>query len=330
MVDQHRAQPVPPKFHLLNASACALADDPCAVCGLRGTRAHAHSPSPTRVLRVPHARSARHAGNVHDAGHDGEPGDLIQSVSRALRIMEEVSRSDRPLPVKVIARRCRLHVSTAYHLVRTLCYEGYLVRLPSGDYVAGSGLAERFHELMNSLRRPPQARAVLRQLAETTGHSAYLACISGQRLVVVDLEEGERSPWLEDLQPGLETAAHATAVGKALLATLPRRDRRELLAEHGMRPFTSNTVTEPAADRDRTGRTGTRHTGRGVRPVPRQRVLCQHRGPRRRTRHLVGAGHHRTRPGHARRAARRTAVRGQRPHLRPESPALMPPMNAAH
>ncbi|HEY9242827.1 MAG TPA: helix-turn-helix domain-containing protein [Streptosporangiaceae bacterium] len=183
---------------------------------------------------------------MHAADHNGEPGDLIRSVSRALRIMEEVSRSDRPLPVKVIARRCQLHVSTAYHLVRTLCYEGYLVRLPSGDYAAGSGLAERFHDLMNSLRRPPQARAVLRQLAETTRHSAYLACISGQRLVVVDLEEGDQSPWLEDLQPGLETAAHATAVGKALLSTLPRRDRRMLLAEHGMRPFTRNTVTEPA------------------------------------------------------------------------------------
>jgi DNA-binding IclR family transcriptional regulator len=181
---------------------------------------------------------------VHDAGHDGVPGDLIRSVSRALRIMEEVSRSDRPLPVKVIARRCQLHISTAYHLVRTLCYEGYLVRLPTGDYVAGPGLAERFHDLMNSLRRPPQARAVLRQLADTTRHSAYLACISGQRLVIVDLEEGDQSPWLEDLQPGLETAAHATAVGKALLGTLPRRDRRTLLAEHGMRPFTPNTVTE--------------------------------------------------------------------------------------
>jgi DNA-binding IclR family transcriptional regulator len=181
---------------------------------------------------------------VHDAGHDAEPGDLIRSVSRALRIMEEVSRSDRPLPVKAIARRCRLHVSTAYHLVRTLCYEGYLVRLPSGDYVAGSGLAERFHDLMNSLRRPPQARAVLRQLAETTQHSAYLACISGQRLVVVDLEEGDQSPWLEDLQPGLDAAAHATAVGKALLSTLPPRDRRTLLAEQGMRPFTPYTVTE--------------------------------------------------------------------------------------
>jgi DNA-binding IclR family transcriptional regulator len=183
---------------------------------------------------------------VRSAGNDAEPGDLIRSVSRALRIMEEVSRSPRPLPVKVIARRCQLHVSTAYHLVRTLCYEGYLVRLPSGDYVAGSGVAERFHELMTSLRRPPRARAVLQHLADTTRHTAYLACISGQRLVIVDLAEGDRSPWLEDLQPGLETAAHATALGKALLATLPGRDRRRLLADIGMRPFTRRTVTEPA------------------------------------------------------------------------------------
>jgi DNA-binding IclR family transcriptional regulator len=183
---------------------------------------------------------------VRDAGHDAEPTDLIRSVSRALRIIEEVSRSPRPLPVKVIARRCQLHLSTAYHLVRTLCYEGYLVRLPDGGYVAGSEVAERFHELMNSLRRPPRSRAVLQHLAGTTGHTAYLAGISAGRLVIVDLAEGGQSPWLEDLQPGLETAAHATALGKALLTTLPVRARAGLLAEHGMRPFTANTVTKPA------------------------------------------------------------------------------------
>jgi DNA-binding IclR family transcriptional regulator len=183
---------------------------------------------------------------VRKPGEDAEPTDLIRSVSRALRIIEEVSGSPRPLPVKVIARRCELHLSTAYHLVRTLCYEGYLVRLPDGGYVAGSGVAECFHDLMGALRRPAKARAVLRHLADVTGHSAYLACISGGRLVIVDMAEGGRSPWLEDLQPGLETAAHATAVGKALLTTLPSRARASLLTEHGMRPFTPSTVTEPA------------------------------------------------------------------------------------
>lgn len=185
-------------------------------------------------------------GRVRKPGDDAEPVDLIRSVSRALRIMEEVSASPRPLAVKVIARRCQLHLSTAYHLVRTLCYEGYLVRLPDGGYVAGSEVAERFHDLMNSLRRPPRSRPVLQHLADTTGHTAYLAGISAGRLVIADMAEGGRSPWLEDLQPGLETAAHATALGKALLATLPGRARAGLLAEHGMRPFTANTVTEPA------------------------------------------------------------------------------------
>jgi DNA-binding IclR family transcriptional regulator len=174
-----------------------------------------------------------------------EPTDLIRSVSRALRIIEEVSGSPRPLPVKVIARRCQINLSTAYHLIRTLCYEGYLVRLPNGGYVAGSKVAERFHDLMGSLHRPAPARAVLRHLADATGHSAYLAGISGGRLVVVDVVEGAHSPWLEDLQPGLETAAHATAVGRALLNTMPGKARSRLLSEHGLRPFTPNTVTEP-------------------------------------------------------------------------------------
>jgi DNA-binding IclR family transcriptional regulator len=174
-----------------------------------------------------------------------EPTDLIRSVSRALRIIEEVSASPHPLPVKVIARRCQMNLSTAYHLVRTLCYEGYLMRLPDGGYVAGLEVAERFHELMSSMHRPAEARSVLRNLADVTGHSAYLAGITGDRLVVVDVVEGGRSPWLEDLQPGLDTAAHATAVGKALLTTLPARARGKLLTAHGMRPFTPNTVTEP-------------------------------------------------------------------------------------
>jgi DNA-binding IclR family transcriptional regulator len=173
-----------------------------------------------------------------------EPTDLIRSVSRALRIIELVAGSPHPLAVKVIARRSEINLSTAYHLIRTLCYEGYLVRLASGGYVAGPKVAKRFHDLMSTLQRPAEANAVLRHLVDVTGHSAYLGRISDRRLVVIDVVEGPRSPWLEDLQPGLETAAHATALGKALMTTLPGRVRKSLLAEHGMRPFTRNTVIE--------------------------------------------------------------------------------------
>ncbi|GAA4514057.1 IclR family transcriptional regulator C-terminal domain-containing protein [Nonomuraea ferruginea] len=174
-----------------------------------------------------------------------EPSDLIRSVSRALRVLEEVSQSDRPLTVKVIARRCGLNLSTSYHLVRTLCYEGYLHRRPTGDYLLGPQVAERFHDMLDAFRRPPEAWAVLTHLAATTGHTAYLARLADSRLVVAGVAEGPASPYLEDLQTGLEAAPHATALGKALMLTLPREARRALLAETGMRRFTPATPVRP-------------------------------------------------------------------------------------
>ena len=173
-----------------------------------------------------------------------QPTDLIQSVSRALRVLEQVAQADRPLPVKVIARRCGLNLSTAYHLVRTLCYEGYLIRRADGKYAIGSKVAERFHELVGSFQRPPTASAVLRHLAADSEHSAYLARIAADRVVIAAVAEGRRSPWLEDLQVGLDTAAHATALGKSLLTTIPRGAVRRLLALQGLRPFTRNTPTD--------------------------------------------------------------------------------------
>jgi len=173
-----------------------------------------------------------------------EPTDLIQSVSRALRVLEQVTQADRPLPVKAIARRCDINLATAYHLVRTLCYEGYLVRHPSGSYSAGAKVAERFHELVSSFQRPPAAVSVLRDLATASGHSAYLGRIADDRMVITEVVEGPCSPWLEDLQVGLETAAHATAVGKALLTTMSPADRRRMFAQHGMRPYTSRTASD--------------------------------------------------------------------------------------
>jgi DNA-binding IclR family transcriptional regulator len=172
-----------------------------------------------------------------------QPTDLIQSVSRALRVLEQVTRAGRPVPVKVIARRCGLNLSTTYHLVRTLSYEGYLIRYPDG-YTVGPEVAERFHELAGSFQRPPSASTVLRHLADACQHTAYLARVVADRMVVVEVVEGPGSPWLEDLQVGLDAAAHATALGKSLLTTLPLGAASRVLAAQGMRPFTRRTATD--------------------------------------------------------------------------------------
>jgi DNA-binding IclR family transcriptional regulator len=180
-----------------------------------------------------------------DVLRQSRPDDFVQSVGRALRVLEVVSAQP-GLPVKAIARRCELNLSTTYHLVRTLAYEGYLERMADGTYAAGAEVAQRFYDVLGALGRPHPSRQVLRHLVARTGFSAYLGRFSAGRVVVADYVEGPGSPYLEDFERGLAVSAHATALGKVLLAALPRRERRAHLLAHGMRPFTANTRTDMA------------------------------------------------------------------------------------
>ena len=77
-----------------------------------------------------------------------------------------------------------------------------------------------------------------------THRTAYLGRFVSGRIVITDLVEGPQSPYLEDLEVGLNVAAHATVIGKVLLSSLPRSRRAVYLAEQGMRRFTSRTVID--------------------------------------------------------------------------------------
>lgn len=176
-----------------------------------------------------------------------EPSDLIRSVSRALRVLESVGRAPRGLTVKQIARRCDLTVATTYHLVRTLAYEGYVIRREDGTYVVGLEVADRYRELVAAFRGPPAVGDALRRAAAESGYTHFLGRFVGGRVAITAVADGPRSPYVEDLVPGFDEAGHATAIGKALLATLTPDQRARYLRDWGMRPYTSATLTTPEA-----------------------------------------------------------------------------------
>lgn len=203
---------------------------------------------PTRVIKISHRdnrrfRQRHHGGGDMRSNGDDRPSDLVRSVSRAFRILEEVGAAGGPVTVKAVARRTELNLSTTYHLVRTLAYEGYLQRLADGRYVLGGAVAHRFRDLLGSFGQPPEVHGVLAHLSATTKCTAYLGRFVAGTIRVTDMVEGPASPYLEDIEVGLDVAAHATAIGKALLATLSVHDRAVYLADQGMRPFTRRTTT---------------------------------------------------------------------------------------
>jgi DNA-binding IclR family transcriptional regulator len=176
-----------------------------------------------------------------------EPADLIRSVSRALRVLESVGGTPRGLTVKQIARRCELTVATTYHLVRTLAYEGYVTRRDDGTYGIGLEISDRYRELVDAFRAPLSMTERLRRASLESGYSHYIGRFVSGRIALTAVSEGPRSPYLEDLVPGFDDAAHATALGKALLATMRPEDRMRYVKENGMRGYTRATLDSPEA-----------------------------------------------------------------------------------
>jgi DNA-binding IclR family transcriptional regulator len=120
-------------------------------------------------------------------------------------------------------------------------------RREDGTYIVGLQIADRFRELAAAFRGPTTVVNALRQAAAESGCSHYLGTFVGGQVVIAHAAEGPQSPYLEDLIPGFDDGAHATALGKALLATLTQDQRLRYLKDWGMRSFTPATLTEPEA-----------------------------------------------------------------------------------
>lgn len=71
---------------------------------------------------------------------------LVRSLQRGLQIINVVA-AEGPLHAKRIARSVKLPLPTAYHLLRTLVHDEYLVRLDDGTYVLGERFGVEHSEL---------------------------------------------------------------------------------------------------------------------------------------------------------------------------------------
>ena len=164
---------------------------------------------------------------------------LIQSVQRALHIMEALAGRHGRATVKQLARDTGLALPTTYHLVRTLTHEGYISRLDDGSVVMTSRLGELARD---SSPQIAEVRGILAELRDLVGAAVYFARVEDGEINVSEVVESAKAPRI-DLWVGMHDAAHATALGKAILSALPTDLRRDYLDRHRPSPLTANTMT---------------------------------------------------------------------------------------
>lgn len=165
---------------------------------------------------------------------------LIQSVQRALRLMEVIAERGGPARAKELANATGIALPTTYHLLRTLTHEEYLERLEDGSYVLGQRM-DVTRQKGAAGRAVVRARSNLERLRDEVGAAIYLARYVDGEIHILEVVDSPRTPRI-DLWVGVHDAAHATALGKSILGQLTASEREDYLARHPLHDLTPRTT----------------------------------------------------------------------------------------
>ncbi|MFD0982546.1 IclR family transcriptional regulator [Tropicimonas aquimaris] len=168
----------------------------------------------------------------------------IQSVERALTILEILAAAPDALALGDIAERAGLNASTCHHLVATLVERGYVLNAGRNR---GYMLSSRLQELTDVSARKTDlsdfARSDLVELSGRLGLSVQLAEMQGTSLVTRFKTNVAGLHVIEADEVVKMRASHATATGKAILAWLPESQILKVISENGLERFTEHTIT---------------------------------------------------------------------------------------
>jgi DNA-binding IclR family transcriptional regulator len=172
------------------------------------------------------------------------PG-TVQSVSRALRLLEFVAATREGVTAREVAQHLDLALPSTYHLLATLTQSRYVIHLADVHrYVLGNQVRLLERGLTRQLEAPEPVAAALRRLHTTADAAAYYAIYRDVDVVIAHVVDSELRPRVRDLHVGFDQAAHATAFGKVMLAGMEDTRRDAYLSRTGLRPCTQRTIVD--------------------------------------------------------------------------------------
>lgn len=182
----------------------------------------------------------------------------VQSVEKALAIVELLMRHGEAMPAREIATRIGINRTTAHRLLNSLMRRGWVEKEPEGAayrislrHLVLSTLAYQQRDVLNAMR-PTLAR-----LSELSRETVHVGVLDGYHIVHVDkVDSPERVGVSSTI--GTRALAHLTSLGKAILAVSPEETVEAYLA-HAKRHPEQDTRLDTAwllADLERTRQRG--------------------------------------------------------------------------
>jgi len=182
----------------------------------------------------------------------------LQALDRAFAVLDLLATSTTSLGLAEIADALGLHKSTAHRFLMVLERHRMVERAQAGKFRLGLRLCDLGSRAIEQFDLRERAQLHLKTLVAEVEETAHLCILEKTRMVYIDKQEPERSSRMIS-RVGASSPIHCTAVGKAILATMPRARVEELLPDLSLERFTRRTMTSREAllkELERTSRRG--------------------------------------------------------------------------
>lgn len=168
----------------------------------------------------------------------------MQSVGRALDILEFVSRAEGELGVSEIGAATGLSAGTVHRLLATLGSRGYVHRNKETRRYA-LGLKSLTMATVTRERVGAMSLPFLEELAEVSQETANLAILEGNSAMYIEQVTPPARMLRIFTEPGNRVKLHSCGAGKVLLAYQPPRLVELLMGRMDLVRYTASTITDP-------------------------------------------------------------------------------------
>ena len=175
------------------------------------------------------------------------PGDdryLVGGLMRGLDVLRCFDREHPSLSLGDVARLLGWRRTEPFRFLHTLESLGYLRRDPASKrYELTPKVLEIGFSALANLQLPELAQPYLERLRDRTNGSAHVGILDGKEVVYVG-RAASRLIVGSNIHVGSRLPAHATAIGKALLASQSESWLRDWLAHNELVRYTIHTLAE--------------------------------------------------------------------------------------
>ncbi|MBL0151735.1 MAG: IclR family transcriptional regulator [Ideonella sp.] len=170
----------------------------------------------------------------------------VPALMRGLQLLMQFSRDERELSGAELSRRLDLPRASVFRMLHTLQQCGFVERVGDGvTYRLGLAVLRLGFEYLSSMELTEHGRPVIEALRDACGYSAHLVVRDGREVVFIGKAPG-RSALFHSIQVGARLPAHATVLGRLLLADLDLAALKALYPEKTLPVFTAKTPTTVA------------------------------------------------------------------------------------